>query len=1729
MSEMILSSNAFGNTGDITTFTRAQGNNASNLALVTGESGKVGFTMTLWKNGVKASNDYTPDSKVAGGSSLPATMTTNTALFAADTLPWTNAITSQSYAAGAVLTGTDLNVASGYTGFATAGDILPNGIAAVAGVADTKVAAGGSLPTSMTTDVAIASGSPLVWKTGATAVASQAYAAGATLLGADLHVAADYVGFATVSGSITLPNGVAAVAAVASTLIAAGGTLPAGMTTAAAITNASTAGGLYWNTAATASRTYSIDEELDAVDRVLATDYTGFATVSGSITLPDGVAAVAAVASTLVPAGGTLPSSMTTSAAIAITDTLAWKDGAAVASQTYAAGATFVGADLHVASGYTGFSAAGATLPNGLLTTNAVTATTVAGGNNLPSSMTTNVALRTGTTLAWTTGSAVASQDYAVGDLLLAADREVATGYSAFNTNGATLPNGEVTADAVGTAPTTADADDAGDAREYRVMYTDSSTYTSSYSAQNGVFLKKFKISKDKLLSADTVFSDLSMIDAGSASYPKITGSINGLNNGSGYGFKFTNMGTQADVAQIGIGSGVNRVIVNAGPIRPVDNFRVVLTSRGATATNCYVTINLADSAAVAHSTGRSTDISAVRLIVTDMYTLDSQMEIITLSAAQQLAGGPIVLNHSATFPSDVKLSAFEYALATVDNAGAISDYATTIHASSVSNRASNVKNVLVDGSSNSGTEMKVTWDVPGFSGAPITGYRVYYQEQPADQADWAAADVSGADTIGNKRWYWNIARATQGATVAAGATREATITGLTNQSKYIAWVRAVHAEVDVTTGDAVLGNIGRKDEYKAPLPVAGSEDGTWGGLFPDISLTAASAGTYANDYYFKSTYDAGHTDTAANPVSTGQEFADFLRGKPRAINTATNINMTIHNGIDISSGTPTSTDMRKSLAIKWSDDELDFGGNKLENEMFYFAAKHEAFTETELANIIDASFTKLDLGTGFDVGTGTFVDNDNIRYVVFKGTPEVGIVDNARATRATATPIVYGKNATGAVTKGTLSAGLELGDSYTFVVALKNKAGLGAHTRLGAAGKTVVGPPVTQKFNIPWTIVDRSNPLLTDTTEMKEGKDLGATLDLSNCLFDVATQSFQVTIADDLSGNQKDIQATGALDNVTYEVKVAAKVGDMTIKTQYDLCINDTAEPPSATAATVIDISDGWFPMTKNLNADGSIRLSVDSVLTKNVYDAWVPTSGNVNKFPFVTRSLSTMKGGAYTIHIRAKNSAGTSDTTSQVCSDRQVFGTKAAYALLVPNIDISLLDNSAKDVTFTGTAGAYDAQIGFRMRDLSDAEIEGRCVDEIEYRIYQTLNNGKDHDIIGETQEVPASAGPRFGNGSGADLEFQIGSAASVTDRVTIKFLSATYKRGYPIKADIKYRSKKTGALSNTPAVAGLLNKSSEDYDTATKTLTFATIPEDNHDEVGSMTKDDGNNKTKISWSRPNDQYDAVLKGYIVDLYDISSGTVTAGTGGTTVNLSSPVNKRTSGTLSASTTSYEFSGLVNGKNYMPVIHTVTTQGLVDVTSNGRSLVSVVANGETIKHGHSATFGTYAYFGPATGVSTANHFVPANCARPYGLPLVSANVAKQEMTIDNNGSVILYGAMIQVQTANILTPDAFAAQTPTLTGSGASGVVTGAATGGDVQGSNNVFYLDLSFGVLTGVSDQTVYMPASGYGVDDRNIFTVKKDFLGDKWVDETNYVFVSNKAGTTAGKISAGVHAVL
>jgi hypothetical protein len=142
------------------------------------------------------------------------------------------------------------------------------------------------------------------------------------------------------------------------------------------------------------------------------------------------------------------------------------------------------------------------------------------------------------------------------------------------------------------------------------------------------------------------------------------------------------------------------------------------------------------------------------------------------------------------------------------------------------------------------------------------------------------------------------------------------------------------------------------------------------------------------------------------------------------------------------------------------------------------------------------------------------------------------------------------------------------------------------------------------------------------------------------------------------------------------------------------------------------------------------------------------------------------------------------------------------------------------------------------------------------------------------------------------------------------------------------------------------------------------------------------------------------------------------------------------------------------------------------------------------------------------------------NVGTPFGTPVVTASVAagaNQTLTIDNNGSPLLYGSMLQVGRAT--------GATSTLTTIGVIGTAVTAP-----GSSSDIFYLDLSFGTTAGAvsvdptgSSRKLYETSAGVKYPSRMVTTVGKTFLGDNWSTETNYVFASNAAGTTAGKISA------
>jgi len=226
----------------------------------------------------------------------------------------------------------------------------------------------------------------------------------------------------------------------------------------------------------------------------------------------------------------------------------------------------------------------------------------------------------------------------------------------------------------------------------------------------------------------------------------------------------------------------------------------------------------------------------------------------------------------------------------------------------------------------------------------------------------------------------------------------------------------------------------------------------------------------------------------------------------------------------------------------------------------------------------------------------------------------------------------------------------------------------------------------------------------------------------------------------------------------------------------------------------------------------------------------------------------------------------------------------------------------------------------------------------------------------------------------------------------------------------------------------------------------------------------------------------------------------------------------------------------LLNGRNYFPILYTKTLQYQVTTTSRGRTIKAPILSSHyaydidvldttdsnsvlrTMKRFSTAT--TEGAYNPASSggndVSSTVFHADAGKA-PFNTPIVTANISAQTLTIDSNGRDLLYGSMLQVAKAT-----------------GAGTVTTTGLINDGSAADSNIFYLDLSFGDAgtgtaaatgtTGVGGSTRELYVNG-GVTypKRYVTTVGKGYLGDNWGSETNYIFASNEAGTTAGKISA------
>ena len=531
----------------------------------------------------------------------------------------------------------------------------------------------------------------------------------------------------------------------------------------------------------------------------------------------------------------------------------------------------------------------------------------------------------------------------------------------------------------------------------YRIAYSDA-IGAVNYNANNSVQVIQFSIVNGVMVGTHGKLSNVKTNQVLNASgvittaATEITGTLTGLINGKGYGMQFTHVDTISSSASVGTGSQVERVIVNNGPIKLADHFRVNLTPVTGAGNENKATIqfklaSVTDDAGVTtdskanHSTGKYTDLKYLRFMWADAITCVFKTVDIDLRAITIYTGGNTLLtSREVDFQSPVATTLFEYSAALVDTAGAVSEYASTQFASSVADNATHVRDIEISGNSSAGTEINVQWIAPSFTAKTIVGYEIITQELVTGKADLASATLASGTPLvtpficdmnrssnGSKKIV--IADLAYKVTSAVGVTPvtysptilDATITGLSARSKYAVWVRAYHADVDSVK---VYGSIGI-DTMAAPALVWSSDDGSsnagtvafdaslhsWAGSYIE---TAAGATGIADVNATSLFAQSNGTLTGVFSTLTGAP-ADFATGSSISMVSGINVQANILPAAAYDSNNDGTNDvaavvaatmpavsqagddlMEKSIAIKWDDKDVSFEGMETDKKMEY-------------------------------------------------------------------------------------------------------------------------------------------------------------------------------------------------------------------------------------------------------------------------------------------------------------------------------------------------------------------------------------------------------------------------------------------------------------------------------------------------------------------------------------------------------------------------------------------------------------------------------------------------------------------------------------------------------------------------------------------------------------------------------------------------------------------------
>lgn len=832
----------------------------------------------------------------------------------------------------------------------------------------------------------------------------------------------------------------------------------------------------------------------------------------------------------------------------------------------------------------------------------------------------------------------------------------------------------------------------------------------------------------------------------------------------------------------------------------------------------------------------------------------------------------------------------------------------------------------------------------------------------------------------------------------------------------------------------------------------------------------------------------------------------------------------------------------------------------------------------------------------------------------------------------------------------------LDLGKEYVFALRLKNDNGTSAVKTMDA--KMVNGRASAQLY-----LKENAS---SDADMINSGS--GTSQDGTSLTWDAANGRFVFKITDKHFGTDADDASDDAV--------LPGPTGAQTTGLAYEVELTSASQEDARNKATSLVGSVpivGATPSHEISNAGdhsgtGLKRIPCQATTSNNVttvtfdkvwakainYTPVTNANGAITNYNSTTAtdysqvSLSSLYGWKFGIKLYAKNTNGEAHSSGSEYTDaRQVFAAESVFTGTatdavktkpadtvtngvtttypdVTTMDVTNLatDQNATAGTVTGSGTSQIYVLSADIKDFTATEFDdvGRKVDQIKYKIFQTLADNNEHIVKSEEMVAPdarmyqyidnngdAQEAAKLNDGAniryeslGYPLKYQrpiktnnagnFGTAASYTNNTNVPNRFTTWvpksaaKMGYKLKMEITLVSQQAKDFAESPAdLEEPLIESSKKYETTTKELIFDTIPTDDHDEVQHMIVTPGDGEMTISWSGPDmsatqfqpadaTSFTPALEGYRIELYDLvtrspeqkQDGTgprswdanSTAGTS-SRLDAIAPTGDRvvTQTTLTPTTISHTITGLDNGKWYVPVIKTVTRQGNDVVTSVGRTCYGNIGsainevemhsvpvkytdgNEETaytaIRWRKAAPQQTPADVGTdVTGTYFKTSGGDATVKVPFGKPIINVDLSSSPKTlkVDDNGSNLLFGAMLQTQPGGTNPmPDGTRPQR-----------IGGAMS--TSPGIDNVFYLDLSFGAnaygnasAASVTNQTfdadsvVSYESGNVTYPARDVTKVNTAYLGTNWALESNYIFASNASGTTVGKITGGAYSGL